>query len=113
MSGGEQFNVLLRTDLASKKEKRQNDTLIQVSVLSSGALTDFCLNLLRIRMRNLECSVCIGSDSCNTVFLSDNDDLAVLALVANTLVIEILDLFHTVLLSSETISSTQSKKIGL
>ena len=93
MSGGEQFNVLLRTDLASKKEKRQNDTLIQVSVLSSGALTDFCLNLLRIFMRNLECSVCIGSDSCNTVFLSDNDDLAVLALVANTLVIE-LSLIH-------------------
>ena len=76
-----------------------------IAILSSGALTDFCLNLLRILMRNLECSVCIGSDSCNAVFLSDNDDLAVLALVANTLVIEILNLFHTVLLSVETISS--------
>ena len=50
------------------------------------------------------------SASINGTLLSDNDDLAVLALVANTLVIEILDLFHTVLLSMETISSTQSKK---
>ena len=45
-------------------------------------------------MSNLECSVCIGSDAGNAVFLSDDDDFAVLALIADTLVIKVLDLFH-------------------
>lgn len=73
--------------------------MVEVSVLSSGALADFlfivlCALLLHIHVRNFECSVGIGSNPCNAVFLSDFDNLSVPTLVTDTLIIEILDLLH-------------------
>ena len=57
--------------------------------------TDITDSLLHILMGNLERSVCIGGNPGNAVLLPNDDDLAVLALIADTLIIKILHLLHS------------------
>lgn len=50
-------------------------------------------------MGNLERFVCIGGNPSNAVLLPNDDDLAILALIADTLIIKILHVLHRPLLS--------------
>ena len=64
-------------------------------------------------MSDFERSVRIGSNPGNTVPLPNNDGLAVLTLIADTLIIKILHLLHRTFLSWKLLVPLNPKKIVL